>query len=240
MLARVQCTRRRWRLVLCRVSGSAVLHLWLRCRCEHWAGIASYNCCILVALHCTLMCMRSMRVRSWILLVVLGLVVPAVAWATTVVPVTVEELARRADEVVIATPRASRSQWIGGLIFTDVDVEVHATLRGALAPGSRVMLRIPGGVVGQIGQQVPGVPELDPGQPYVMFLSRAPDRVGMYYLAHLTAAVMRLANTSGGTVTVAFPGEGMVVRSTGDTSVSSVPRGGIALGQLVQRLRSVR
>ena len=55
-------------------------------------------------------------------------VAPMAARATTVVPVTAEELTQRSDEVVLATVRASSSRWERGLIVTDHELTVDAAV----------------------------------------------------------------------------------------------------------------
>jgi hypothetical protein len=165
-----------------------------------------------------------------------ALVLTRPAAATSVVPVTVEELTRRADAVVVATPRAARSQWLGGQIVTDVELEVHASARGSLVPGDTVTLRRPGGIVGRIGQEIPGVPSLELGRQYVVFLARGP---GVFYLAHLTAAVLPMAAAPDGTVTVQPPAEGLAT-GPGGRPGTVMGRAGMPFEQLVRVLRSVR
>jgi hypothetical protein len=169
---------------------------------------------------------------------------PLRAQATTVVPITVEALARRADDVLVVTPRSATSHWMGREIVTDYDLVVESVIRGNLQPGAHVTLRAPGGVVDRIGQQVPGVMRLETGRPYLVFLSRAEDgAVGIHYLTHLTASILPLTAESDGTVTVSSNVEGLRVATnpTGTTATRSeatvMRREGIALDQLVRVLR---
>src|SRR4051812_46732227 len=71
---------------------------------------------------------------------------PRVAEASTVVPVTLETLAHRADEILVVTPRHATAQWIGNVIDTDYDLEVQSVVRGSVSVGGRVTLRAPGGI----------------------------------------------------------------------------------------------
>ena len=169
---------------------------------------------------------------------------PRSAHATTVVPVTIETLARRADEVLIVTPRHATSAWFGRVIDTDYDLEVQTVVRGASVAGAHVTLRAPGGVVGSIGQQIPGVPALEINRPYVVFLSRASDVPGVFYLTHLTAAVLPVTAASDGTLTALPAAEGMRVR-TGivvpnalATEATAMAREGMTLDALVREIRS--
>jgi hypothetical protein len=167
-----------------------------------------------------------------------------VATATTVVPVTVETLARRSDAVLVVTPRSATPQWVGGTIVTDYDLEVQNVVQGTLSSGAHVTLRTPGGVVGRIGQQIPGVPSLETGRPYLVFLARDRDGSGLYFLAHLTAAVLPVVAAPDGTPVVLPALEGMRVRpgvvSTTvphATDATAMVREGLPLEQLVRMLR---
>ncbi len=181
------------------------------------------------------------------------------ASATTVVPTTVEALSQRADVVVVATVRATRSLWEGRLIVTDAELEVRVSMKGAFAPGATLVLRVPGGVVGDVGQVVPGVARLDVGDTVVAFLTRAEDRSpGRFYLTHLTASILPVRSTSAAaspsTTLVVRPAvEGMtVVEPTNPTAGGSVapspraaprtvmPREGLTLDRLMTLVRTAR
>lgn len=137
------------------------------------------------------------------------------AHATTVVPTTIEQLSQRSDVVVVGEVRAAHSQWVSGRIVTDYRVLVRVAARGpsSVAAGAELTVRLPGGVVGRVGQQIPGVPELATGQSYALFLQHAPTADGaLLYLTHLTASVLALAAAPDGTVMVLPASEGMHVQ----------------------------
>lgn len=141
-------------------------------------------------------------------LLALSVAVPSVAGATVVVPITVQDLTRTSDDVVVATVVQGRSQWQGGRIVTDYQLQVAAVMKGALAPGATTVVRLPGGVVGRIGQTVAGVAPLTRGTTYLLFLATGPD--GVRCLTHLTAAVMAMgADPVSGDVVGTVP-EGLV------------------------------
>lgn len=128
---------------------------------------------------------------------------PRAAGAITVVPVSLEELGRRADLVVLATPRSRRSRWVGGDIVTDYAIEVRAVLRGsatAAASGAVLTLRLPGGTVGEVTESLPGVPTPSLDAPCLVFLSRLARERGVFVLAHMTAGLLPLATTPDGAV----------------------------------------
>ena len=128
--------------------------------------------------------------------------------ATVVVPVTVEELTRLADDVVVAVPRRASSQWDGGRIVTDYELEVITALKGPLAQGNSLIVRFPGGVVGRIGQVVAGVDGLVVGRSYVLFLSTGVS--GLRFLTHLVASVVPVQLDPATGQPQALPAEGLV------------------------------
>lgn len=115
--------------------------------------------------------LRRPALRPSILIVALLLAAPA-AWATVVLPQSVEDLARRADLVVRG--RAERSISVaspdGKLIHTVTTVRVAATLKGRA--GEVVEVRTPGGTVGDITQVAHGAPSFSAGEEVVLFLHR--------------------------------------------------------------------
>lgn len=94
------------------------------------------------------------------------------AWATTLVALDVEGLARTSDVVVRghvlkSEPRLTKD---GARIVTDTEIEVAETHKGA--PGRTVTVMQPGGVVGEVGQKVDGVAPFEPGEEVVVFLEQ--------------------------------------------------------------------
>ncbi len=107
--------------------------------------------------------------RAFALLAVLG-VLPAVALATTVRPMSVEDLTRSAAVVVKAQAGESWSQWNPqhSIIFTYTRYTVLKPLKGGVA--GEIIVKQPGGIVGPVGQRVPGVRFAQPGEQAVLFL----------------------------------------------------------------------
>lgn len=111
------------------------------------------------------------------LLALVALLGPAgSAGATVMLEASVEELTRESDAVVrgkVAAAEGRRSA-DGQRIFTRVTVEVAEAWKGA--PGRTVVIQVPGGVDGEIGQIVHGAPTFAPGEEVVVFLRRLPGR----------------------------------------------------------------
>jgi hypothetical protein len=130
---------------------------------------------------------------------------PRAASASTVVEVSLAELASRATAVIAGTPLESRSVWesAGGArgerIVTYTRVHVDRVVDGR-APGE-LWVRTLGGQVDHIGQRVEGEAVLVAGQPALLFLAARADGthsvVGMaqghYPLETLPDASLRLA-----------------------------------------------
>jgi hypothetical protein len=110
------------------------------------------------------------------------------ARATTVVPITVDALARRSELVVLGTVRAASARWRERFIVTDCDVVVEAVLKGPVNVGALVGVRVAGGEVDGIGQMVPDAPIPRAGETAVFFLQGQED--GRWLLAHMTAGVV--------------------------------------------------
>ena len=176
---------------------------------------------------------RSSRILA-LAVVLLGLA-PATSAATTIVPVTAEELTLRSDEVIVATVRASASRWEHGLIITDHELIVDAAIRGHAVVHGTVFLRTPGGVVGRIAQVIPDAPMLEVGHSYMFFLAGGVGPVR--FLAHLTAAVLPVSVTIDGDVVAQPPSSLLLDRSVGATA-NAPPL--TPLPAMVDRVRAVR
>ena len=83
---------------------------------------------------------------------------------------TVEEAARTSDAVVRGRVehRTSRYTEDGSRIVTDVEVAVASAWKGS--PGTRVVVTVPGGEVGDVGMWVDAAPVLADGEEVVLFL----------------------------------------------------------------------
>ncbi len=164
---------------------------------------------------------------------------PPPARATILFARTLDELAREADAVVVATPGERRAQWVSGRIYTDVTVTVGATLAGSVPAGSRLTVRLPGGVVGDIGQTVAGAASLEPGAVQVLFLG--PARAGVRVVVSMAAGALPTALDASGEVRV-LPArtEGITfVHAAAASPRLTVPASGMALRDFAARLREV-
>lgn len=113
------------------------------------------------------------------LVLVAWLVFALPASATTMVKLDVPALAKAADLIVRGKVAKVESRWSGDhrTIFTETQLEVVETLKGAAT--KTVVVRQPGGEVGDIGQRVSGVARFSSGEEVVVFLESRP---GNFYL----------------------------------------------------------
>jgi len=105
-------------------------------------------------------------------LVALAVLAGQPALAAKARPVSVEALARDADAVVEAQVEGKQSRWAADRrhLYTVVTLRVVQALRGK-AP-ARLVVRVPGGMVGDIGQHVDAAAEFSAGERAVVFLRR--------------------------------------------------------------------
>lgn len=104
----------------------------------------------------------------------LTLAAPAVAPASIVVPMTIEELGAVSHDVVRVKVQARASEWHNGLIITRHTLLVEDTYKGQQPTGETIELVLPGGEIGKIGQMSPGLPTLNEGEEAILFLSEPP------------------------------------------------------------------
>lgn len=144
----------------------------------------------------------------------LAVVRPAGASQTYPGPPSVEQLARRADVVVIGDVVSALGAWDAGRtgISTRIDMAVAETLKGVAASG--VSFSQLGGRVGDDVATVAGASTFDPGQRVLVFLERRRD------------GSLRLADPFHGTFRIErdpASGRDHAVRATGAPAVDRIP-----------------
>lgn len=92
------------------------------------------------------------------------------AEATTMFPLSIEELARSSHAVVHARVRRIHTRWTAdrARIETETELEVKYVWKGT--PGKIILVTQPGGEVGPIGQRVAGTASFEPDEEVVLFL----------------------------------------------------------------------
>ena len=95
--------------------------------------------------------------------------------ATTLEPMTGEELTATADRVVVAQCTDSQSRWHGRALVTELTFTVSETPAGG--ESGELVVAVPGGIDLEMGIEVsyPGAPSIEPGQDFLLFLQDLPD-----------------------------------------------------------------
>lgn len=137
----------------------------------------------------------------------------ATARATVLVPVPIEDLARQATSVVLATVTGTRAHIDSqGAIVTDVHLRVAATVAGEAAPRDLVLAE-PGGQVGDLIEVWSGTPVYSPGESVIVFVSsdaRGRSRTAQLGLGKFTVVAGEMARRQLGENTLVLRPPGVV------------------------------
>jgi hypothetical protein len=125
------------------------------------------------------------------------LLVPSLALGTVVLSLSFEELTARAPLIVHATAHASSTDWDQehAKIWTWTELVVKDTLKGDRL--ASVLVKQPGGIVGEVGQHVSGAATFAPGEEVVLFLEPAPDERGAWVPVSMSASKVSLEDRFG-------------------------------------------
>jgi hypothetical protein len=98
-----------------------------------------------------------------------------VATASLVRALDLAELARDAEQVVVADVVSLHAAWDGvhRNIYTTIEVVVQESWKGAVPGDGRITIRQPGGTVGEIEMTVVGMPRFSAGERTLLFLRHA-------------------------------------------------------------------
>lgn len=97
--------------------------------------------------------------------------------ASLIAPRNFGELARSADAVVFAQARASNAAARGQLVFTTTEFEVITSFSGPLDTAGVIAVETPGGELETRSWSVPGSPDFEEGENYLLCLSRKTDNL---------------------------------------------------------------
>jgi len=175
----------------------------------------------------------SMRLTAPLLLLLASL--PLSAAATTLVKMDVPALGRAADVVVRARVEGVSARWSSDRrrILTDVRLRVLERVAGEC--GDELRLVQPGGVVGDVGQKVDGVPGFTAGEEAVLFLER---RGPVYALVGLSQGKWGVERLPAGVLVRPSPAGARVVElETGQEAAPLAPQ---PLDMLVRQVRAAR
>ncbi len=126
------------------------------------------------------------------------LLLAATVMATTIIPMSVEELARHAEEVVEGQALESWSEWNAEhtLIHTYTRFQVARSLKGA-SPAVLIVKQL-GGTAGGYAQKVSGVRRFQVGEESLLFLRRSAAGDGTRVVVGLMQGNFRIVRAADG------------------------------------------
>jgi hypothetical protein len=175
-----------------------------------------------------------MRLRA--LLFGAAFLVATLAFATTVIPMSVEELTKSAEHVVQARAIEQWSAWAPdhGLILTYTRFQLLSTMKGGL-PATFVVKQM-GGRVGEQRTHVAGIRYFNSNDEAVLFLHPAAEKDSTYVIAGLMMGNFHVDRSSG-TALVSNGVPDVHAFSTVTHSVSSYQGSKMTLDELQTRVR---
>ena len=164
----------------------------------------------------------------------------AASSATTVKPLSVEELTARSTHVVRARAVESHSAWNAGhtLIYTETRFTAEENLKGT-APSTFTVRQIGGSAEGYT-QKVSGVRSWRPGEETVLFLRPSETNDGTYAITGLIQGNFAVKRTSTGTPIVSNGVPDVKAFDTATGKLSQYGGASMSLQELKRRVSSAR
>jgi hypothetical protein len=133
-----------------------------------------------------------MKTRAIFLAVVLGLWLSPRATATTLVRMSLSQLAQASSTIVQGqvVAQSSRVNASRTRIMTYSTIQLEKTLKGH--PPSTLIIEQPGGTVGNVHLHVPGTAYLRPRQQYILFLEPAESASGTFHMVGMMQGAFRV------------------------------------------------
>ncbi len=148
---------------------------------------------------------------------------------------SLDDLIQKSTSIVQGRATSSRTIQDGALIYTLHKFEVLNRWKGE--PASEVEIALPGGSVGGLQQDFGGVPQLDPGRQFVIFLWRGPS--GRTQITGFSQGLFEVIRSAGGDVTVRRKPNADLMLAPGSGKVVENPAIEMPLADLVARIRQI-
>lgn len=148
-------------------------------------------------------------------LALLSFLAASPAAATSYVPMTDEALVDQAPLIAVVEVQDTVPGVDGSRPFTGYRVQVERVLKGAMAAGMAVTVRVPGGVRADgVALRIWGAPRFAPGERALLFLSPRLD--GTYSIVHLMLGAFHEIRTGGDRLAVRRLAEARAVARPGE------------------------
>ncbi len=136
--------------------------------------------------------------KKWLMLVVIMAGTCAMGRATTVIPMSVEQMTRAATDIIEARAVSSRSAWNPQhtLIYTYTSFQVMRAVKGEA--GQTVTVKQLGGSAEGYTQKVAGVHHAQAGEEALLFLRPSAARDGTYAVVGLVQGFFRMYQSADG------------------------------------------
>ena len=122
------------------------------------------------------------------------------AAAATLQQLSMDQMTQSATAIVRARVTGSSASFTGSTIYTHYKLQISETWKGS--PGTEAML--PGGVAGGYRQSFPGVPTLQTGAEYVLYLWKS-STTGITHIVGLSQGIFDVTRQADGSFQVSRP-----------------------------------
>lgn len=113
-----------------------------------------------------------MRIKSAVFGAMFLLVGTMAAHATIIIPSTLEYMTENSNTIVLGSVVGKHSYWQEQNIYTDVTVSVDRIIKLKTKDNARMLtVRVPGGTVGDVTEEVDGAPRFSVGDKVMLFLN---------------------------------------------------------------------
>jgi hypothetical protein len=166
------------------------------------------------------------RLGAFLLIALVAGLVVAPALASVVQALSLEDLTRKADLIVVGVggETQARRSADGRLIVTDVNVDVQDVLKGSIKKGDAVVVTVLGGTLDGLGLRVPGEASIPQGRPALLFLYRNGSAGNDLRVVGMAQGMMPMQPNDQGTMMIIPGGAGSaLVDRGGDGKLQQAP-----------------
>lgn len=169
---------------------------------------------------------------------------PAMAAATVMVPLTIEDMTVQSACIVRGKVLESRAAWDKAhqRIYTFTDIEVIDALHAASALPKKITVKTLGGEVGEIGMRVAGTEKFEASEEVVIFLRKDPVEAANFQTIGMSQGKLRVERDAQGKVQLLPSHEGLAFArpdETGTMKIGDAPAASrISLDDLKARVKT--